>query len=76
MNFRDENLTAKEQKLDEKLRRAEDKAAQLDKMEAELQSRIDGQIALLERVSNMTQQEAHDELMEVVEKKMQNEVAA
>ena len=76
LNFRDENLTAKEQKLEEKLRRAEDKAAQLDKMEAELQSRIDGQIALLERVSNMTQQEAHDELMEAVEKKMQNEVAA
>ena len=73
---REDSLNFREQKLDEKLRRAEDKAAQLDKMEAELQSRIDGQIALLERVSNMTQQEAHDELMEVVEKKMQNEVAA
>ena len=76
LNFRDENLTAKEQKLEERLRKAEEKTAQLDKMEAELQSRIDGQIALLERVSNMSQQEAHDELMEVVEKKMQNEVAA
>ena len=31
---------------------------------------------LLEKVSNMTQQEAHDELMEVIEKKMENEVAA
>ena len=76
LNFRDENLTQKERKLDEKLRKAEDKAAQLDKMEEELQSRIDGQIALLERVSNMTQQEAHDELMEVVEKKMEGEVAS
>ncbi len=76
LNFRDENLNAKEQKLDERLKKAEDKAAQLDKMEAELQSRIDGQIALLERVSNMSQQEAHDELMEVVEKKMKDEVAA
>ena len=44
-------------------------------MEEELQSRIDGQIALLERVSNMTEAEAKSELMEVVEKKIQNEVA-
>ncbi|MBO4358385.1 MAG: ribonuclease Y [Erysipelotrichaceae bacterium] len=76
LNFRDENLTQKERKLDEKLRKAEDKAAQLDKMEEDLQSRIDGQIALLERVSNMSEQEAHDELMDVVERKMQDEVAA
>ncbi|MDO5440557.1 MAG: Rnase Y domain-containing protein, partial [Erysipelotrichaceae bacterium] len=76
LNYRDENLTQKEKKLDEKLRKAEEKSLQLDKMEEELQSRIDGQIALLERVSNMSQQEAHDELMEVIEKKMENEVAA
>ena len=76
LNFRDENLTQKERKLDEKLKKAEDKAAQLDKMEQDLQSRIDGQIALLEKVSNMSEKEAHDELMEVVERKMQDEVAA
>ena len=76
LNFRDENLTQKERKLDEKLRKAEDKAAQLDKMEEELQSRIDGQIAILERVSNMSKEEARAELMEVVESKMQDEVAA
>ena len=76
LNFRDENLTQKERKLDEKLRKAEDKAAQLDKMEEELQSRIDGQIALLERVSNMSKEEAKAELMEVVETKMADEVAA
>ena len=76
LNFRDENLTQKERKLDEKLKKAEDKAAQLDKMEEDLQSRINGQIALLEKVSNMSEQEAHDELMEVVERKMQDEVAS
>ena len=76
LNFRDENLTQKERKLDEKLRKAEDKAAQLDKMEEELQSRIDGQIAILERVSNMSKEEARLELMEVVESKMADEVAA
>jgi len=76
LNYRDENLTQKERKLDEKLRKAEDKAAQLDKMEEELQSRIDGQIAILERVSNMSKEEARNELMEVVESKMADEVAA
>ena len=76
LNFRDENLTQKERKLDEKLRKADDKAAQLDKMEEELQSRIDGQIAILERVSNMSKEEARSELMEVVESKIADEVAA
>ena len=75
LNFRDENLTQKERKLDEKLRKAEDKAAQLDKMEEELQSRIDGQIAILERVSNMSKEDARKELMDVVESKIQDEVA-
>ena len=75
LNFRDENLTQKERKLDEKLRKAEDKAAQLDKMEEDLQSRIDGQIVLLERVSNMSAQEAKEELMEVVRTKINDEVA-
>ena len=76
LNFRDENLTQKERKLGEKLRKADDKAAQLDKMEKELQSRIDGHIAILERVSNMSKEEARSELMEVVESKMADEVAA
>ena len=76
LNFRDENLTQKEKKLDEKLKKAEDKQAQLDKMEEDLQSRINGQIALLERVSNMSQEDAKKELMEVVEKRIQDEVAA
>ena len=76
LNFRDENLTQKEKKLDEKVKKAEDKAIQLDKMEQELQSRIDGQIALLERVSNMSEEDARKEIMEVVERKMQDEIAA
>ena len=44
-------------------------------MEEDLQARIDGQIVLLERVSSMTQEEAKKELMDVVEKKITNEVA-
>ena len=75
LNYRDQNLTEKEKKLDEKLKKAEDKSLALEKMEADLQSRIDGQIALLEKVSNMSEKEAHDELMQVVENKMQAEIA-
>ena len=75
LNFRDENLTQKERKLDEKLKKAEDKATQLGKMEEDLQARIDGQIAILERVSNMSKEDAKTELMQVVERKMQDEVA-
>ena len=76
LNYRDQNLTDKEKKLDEKLKKAEEKSLQLDKMEADLQSRIDGQIALLEKVSNMSEKDAHDELIAVVESKMQGEIAA
>lgn len=75
LNYRDQSLTTKEKKLDDKLKSADDKAAKLDKMEEELQSRINGQIVLLESVSNMSQQEAKNELMAVVEKQTQNEVA-
>ena len=75
LNFRDESMNQKEKKLDEKLKKAENKALQLDKMEEELQARIDGQIAILERVSSMSQEDARRELMAIVEKKMANEVA-
>lgn len=76
LNYRDETINHKEKKLDEKLRRVDEKTANLNKMEEDLQSRIDGQIALLEHVSNMSEAEAKKELMGVVEKKMQNEIAS
>ncbi len=76
LNFRDESLTQKEKKLDERVKRNEEKSLQLDKMEKDLQSRIDGQIALLEKVSNMSQEEAQRELKEVIEKKMEAEMGA
>ena len=76
LNYRDQSINQKEKQLDEKLKKADIKNANLERMEEELQSRIDGQIALLERVSNMSEAEAKSELMEVVEKKIANEVAA
>ena len=75
LNYRDETMNQKEKKLDNKLKQAEEKEQKLSNMEQELQSRIDGQIALLEKVSNMSEADAKAELMDVVEKKIQNEVA-
>lgn len=76
LNARDENILNKEKTLEQKLKKAEDKNIQLSKMEEDLQARIDGQIALLERVSNLSAEDAKKELMEVVERKMNLEVAA
>ncbi len=75
LNFRDDAINQKEKKLDNKLKVAEEKEQNLTRMEEELQSRIDGQITLLERISNMTEADAKAELMEAVEKKIENEVA-
>ena len=43
-------------------------------METELQAKIDGQVHELERVAQMSANEAKKELMEVVEKRIQNEM--
>lgn len=75
MNFRDETLLAKERQIDAKNEKITDKLDNLDKMEKELQDRIDHQIVVLETVAHMSAQDAKKELMDVVEKKMENEVA-
>ncbi|MCF0114106.1 MAG: ribonuclease Y [Erysipelotrichaceae bacterium] len=75
LNFRDETLTNKEKQVEEKNRTAAEKVANLEKKEIELQQRIDNQIVVLERVAQMTASEAKAELMDVVEKKMEKEVA-
>ncbi|MBR2802275.1 MAG: ribonuclease Y [Erysipelotrichaceae bacterium] len=76
LNFRENSISEKERKLDDKLKEADRKSSQLDKMEAELQQRIDSQIAVLEQTASMSRDEARKELMDLVEKKMENEVAA
>lgn len=75
LNFRETSLAEKENKLESKLNEASEKMSHLNKMETELQSRIDAQITVLEHTANMTREEARKELMDVVEKKIENEVA-
>ncbi|MEG0563470.1 Rnase Y domain-containing protein, partial [Anaerorhabdus sp.] len=76
MNFRDETLLTKEKQIEEKNLNVTEKLNNLEKMEKELQARIDHQIVVLETVAHMSEQEAKNELMSVVEKKMEQEVAA
>lgn len=76
LNFRDETLTQKEKQIDQKNQKVTDKLSVLEKMETELQEKIDVQIVELERVASMSATDAKKELMEAVEKKMDKEVAA
>lgn len=75
LNFRDETLTQKEKQIDQKNQKVTDKLSALEKMETELQEKIDVQIVELERVASMSATDAKKELMEAVEKKMDKEVA-
>ncbi len=76
LNFREQNLVEKEKELDSKTKSVDNKLANLSKMENELQQRINNQIVVLERVSNLSQEEAKQELMGIVEKKTEQEIAA
>ena len=76
LSFRDETLTSKEKQLDEKNKQVTDKLSNLEKMEKELQSKIDVQIVELERVAGMSASAAKQELMEAVKHKTRNELEA
>ena len=75
LNFRDETLTAKEKQIEHKNSQITEKLNVLDKMEAQLQVKIDNQIVELERIASMSADEAKKELMDAVEKKMDKEVS-
>ncbi len=72
---RDSQLQAKENALDEKNETLNRRIKDCDRKEAQLQEKIDSIIVELEKVSNMSIQEAKDELFERVESKMSQEVA-
>lgn len=75
LNFRDETLLAKEQQVDEKTKQVTDKINNLEKMEEDLKTRIEQQVAVLENVANLSALEARKQLMETVEKQMEQEIA-
>jgi len=76
LSFRDETLTSKEKQLDERNKQVTDKLSSLDKMEKDLQDKIDVQIVELERVAGMSAASAKQELLDVVKHKTRNEIEA
>ena len=75
LNFRDETLTTKEKQIENKNNQITDKLNVLEKMESQLQAKIDNQIVELERIASMSAEDAKKELMDAVEKKMDKEVS-
>ena len=76
LNFRDETLTSKEKQIDEKNRQITDKLSNLEKLEKDLQIKLDGQIHELERIANLSAADAKTELFEAVKHKTRNELEA
>lgn len=73
---RDGQLTQKEKSLDDQKELLNRRMKDVDKKEASLQEKIDSIIAELEKVAQMTTQEAKDELFARVESKVSREIAA
>ena len=73
---REKTILSGEQSLEDRTKQLNTKYLQLDKMEQDLQSRIDSQILELERISNLTQDEAREQILQKVEYKMDEEVAS
>lgn len=75
LNFREENLKTQEKKLFDKEKLIDSKLSNLSKKEEELQNKIDSQVAVLEQVAHLSQEDAKKELMTIVEKKTEAEIA-
>ena len=73
---RDAALLQKENALEQKNEVLSRRLKELDKKEGDLQEKIDSIIVELEKVSQMSTQEAKDELMARVESKISKEIAA
>ena len=73
---RDAALIQKENTLDEKNETLNRRLKDVDKKEATLQEKIDSIISELEKVAQMSTQEAKDELFKRVESKVSREIAA
>ena len=73
---RETMLLEKEKVIDNKKEQLDSSIASYQKRQAELDAKIDSIIIELEKVSGMSTQEAHDEIMARVESKMSMEIAA
>lgn len=72
---RDEIIAAKEKSVEDKKNHYDMRLTQLNEKEIELQKKIDSIILELEKVANLSQKEAEDEIMKRVESKMASQIA-
>ncbi|NLW15763.1 MAG: ribonuclease Y [Erysipelothrix sp.] len=73
LGFRDANIVEKEYEIQRKQSELESKKQILDKMEEELNGHLDVQVQELERITSLTVDDAKEELMDIVEKRMEYE---
>ena len=76
ISFRESNLLEKESEIVRKQGELANRKTVLDKMESDLNSRIDIQIQELERITSLSVDSAKAELMDIVEKRMELETLA
>lgn len=72
---REKAFLSSEQSLEDRTKQLNTKYVQLEKMESDLQSRIDQQIIELQRISNLSIEDAKAQILEKVEHKMDDEIA-
>ncbi|MCR5067859.1 MAG: ribonuclease Y [Erysipelotrichaceae bacterium] len=76
LNFKEEKVQSREKQLSDKIEENEKKSAELNKMQADLQNKINSQQAVLEKVASLTASEAKEQLFDLVKTQTANEMAA
>ena len=72
---KEETLDSKMEALEKKEQSLQDKHAAADRLRQEIQSTLDGQLAMLEKIANMTADEAKAELVKKLDSELQHETA-
>ena len=72
---KEETLDGKIDALEKKEQSLQDKHAAADKLRQEIQTTLEGQLAMLEKIANMTAEEAKAELINKLDSELQHETA-
>ena len=72
---KEETLDNKMEALEKKEQSLQDKHTAADKLRQEIQTTLDGQLAMLEKIANMTAEEAKAELVKKLDSELQHETA-
>ena len=72
---KEETLDSKMEALEKKEQSLQDKHTAADKLRQEIQTTLDGQLAMLEKIANMTAEEAKAELVKKLDSELQHETA-